>query len=176
MLLRQFLTAAIISGVLASCASAPPLGSGPQPDSDQSVTVYPALKRWTGALSPTQSYNATAVASKRQNARGRVELTVSPSSPTLSRVMLSISLPTEPGLNILGWGLSQGLCGSGSPPVLPPSTFAPIQVSTNGQGSVDAKIPFILSETGSYHVNVFRGSGTQLSDVITCAQLRREIR
>lgn len=174
MLLRQFLTAAFASAALASCASAPPVNSGPQPDSDQSVTVYPTIKRWTGTLNPTQSYQATATASRRQNAHGRVELTVSPSSPTLSHITLTVSLPTDAGLNILGWGLSQGRCGSGSPPVLSPSAFSPIQVSNSGQGNVNVKIPFILSETASYHVNVFRGSGTQLSDVITCAQLRRE--
>lgn len=175
MLLRRFLTAPIAAGALASCATAPPVNSGPQPDIAQSVTVYPTIKRWTGTLNPTQSYNATATASRRQNAHGRVELTVSPSSPTLSHVTLTVSLPTVPGLNILGWGLSQGRCGSNSPPVLSPSAFPPIHVSNSGQGNVNIKIPFILSETGSYHVNVYRGSGTQLSDVITCAQLKREV-
>lgn len=171
---HHFFTSAIVAGALCGCASAPPPNPSPPPDSEQSVTVYPTIKRWTGTLSPTQSFQATATASRRQNAHGRVELTVSPSTPTLSHVTLTVSLPTEPGLNILGWGLSQGRCGSGTPPVLSPSAFPPIQVSTSGQGNVDIKIPFILSETGTYHVNVFRGSGTQLNNVITCAQLRRE--
>lgn len=171
---RHFFTSAIIAGALSGCATAPVANPAPQSDSGQNVTAYPTIKRWTGTLSPTQSYQATATASRRQNAHGRVELTVSPSSPTLSHVTLTVSLPTEAGLNILGWGLSQGSCGSGSPPVLSPSAFPPIQVSNSGQGNVDVKIPFILFETGSYHVNVFRGSGTQLSDVITCALLRKE--
>ena len=91
MLLRQFLTAAVASTALTSCASAPPVSSVPQPVSDQSASVDPTMKLWTGTLNPTQSYNATAVASKRQNAYGRVELTVSPSSPTLTHVTLSVS-------------------------------------------------------------------------------------
>jgi hypothetical protein len=171
---RHFSTAVIVAGVLSGCASAPAANPAPPSDSEQNVTVYPTIKRWIGTLSPTQSFQATATASRRQNAHGRVELTVSPSAPTLSHVVLTVSLPTEQGMNILGWGLSQGRCGSGSPPVLSPSAFPPIQVSTSGQGNVDIKLPFILSETGTYHVNVFRGSGTQLNNVITCAQLRRE--
>jgi hypothetical protein len=36
------------------------------------------------------------------------------------------------------------------------------------------KIPFVIPEGGTYSVSVYRGSGTQLSDVITCAELRQE--
>jgi len=174
MLLRQFLAAAIASTAVTSCASAPPVSSGPQPDREQSVAVYPTMKVWKGTLNPTQSHQATAVASRRQNAYGSVELTVSANNPMLSRVTMTVSVPMEPGLDILGWGLSPGRCGSGNPPVLSPSMFPTIQVNTNGQGKLDTKIPFIIPETGSYHINVFRGSGTQLTDVITCTELRRQ--
>jgi hypothetical protein len=114
------------------------------------------------------------VASQRQNAYGSVELTVSPSSPTLSRVTLKVSVPNEPGLDIAGWALSEGRCGSGNPPVLSPSVFPPIQLNASGQGTVDAKIPFIIPDNGAYHVNVFRRSGTQLTDMLTCGELRRD--
>jgi hypothetical protein len=173
MLLRHLITPAVVSIVLASCATAPPVSSAPQPSSEQAVTVYPTIKRWTGTFSPKRSYNAAAVASQRQNAYGNVELTVSPSSPTLTHVTLKVTLPNEPGLDLAGWGLSEGRCGSGNPPVLAPSMFPAVQLRSSGQGNIDAKIPFIIPETGSYHVNVFRRSGTQLTDVITCADLRR---
>jgi hypothetical protein len=172
-LLHHLLTPAVVSAALASCATAPPVSSAPQ-SSDQTVTVYPTMKRWIGTLNPMRSYNATAVASQRQNAYGRVELTVSPNSPTLTHVTLTVSLPNEPGLDLAGWGLSDGRCGSGNPSVLSPSMFPPVQLSASGKGTVDAKIPFIIPENGSYHVNVFRRTGTQLTDVITCADLRRE--
>ena len=173
MLLRQLLTASIVSTSIAGCASAPPAGSAPQPQTDRTVSGYPTIKRWTATLNPTQSYNAAAVASQRQNAYGKVELTVQPATPTLTDVTLVVTVPPQPGLDIVGWGLSQGRCGSGNPAVLPPSAFQPIQLSSNGRGNVDAKIPFVI-ETGAYHVNVFRGSGTQLSDIITCGDLRRD--
>jgi hypothetical protein len=92
---HQFLTAVAVSTGLASCASAPPVTSAPGPATDQNVTAYPTMKLWTGTLNPTRSYNASAVASERQNAYGRVEVTVSPSAPTLSHVMLKVSVPNE---------------------------------------------------------------------------------
>jgi hypothetical protein len=173
MLLRQLLTASIVSTSVAGCASSPPAASAPQPQTERTVSGYPTIKRWTATLSPTQSYNATAVSSQRQNAYGKVELTVQATTPTLTDVRLVVTVPPQPGLDIVGWGLSQGRCGSGSPAVLPPSAFQPIQLSSNGRGNVDAKIPFVI-ESGDYHVNVFRGPGTQLSDVITCGDLHRD--
>jgi hypothetical protein len=174
MLLRQLLTASIVAIAIAGCASAPATGSAPKPQADRGVSGYPIVQRWIATLNPTQSYSATAVSSQRQNAYGRVELTVSPDNPTLTDVKLVVSVPARPGMDVVGWGLSQGRCGSGNPPVLPPSTFPPIQLSPNGRGTADAKLPFVISENGTYHVNVFRGTGTQLSDVITCGEVRRE--
>ena len=52
--------------------------------------------------------------------------------------------------------------------------FPTIQVSNSGRGSVNADIPFVGKENVDYHVNVFRGQGTQLTDVLTCGELRRE--
>ena len=173
MRLRQLLTASIVSTAIAGCASAPPAGSAPQPTANREVSGYPIVQRWTATLNPKQSYNAAAVPSQRQNAYGKVELTVQPATPTLTDVSLVVTVPPQPGLEVVGWGLSQGRCGSGNPAVLPPSAFQPIQLSPNGRGSVDAKIPFVI-ENGAYHVNVFRGSGTQLSDVITCGDLRKD--
>lgn len=174
MLLRRLFAASVASTALASCASAPPVSSAPQPVADQSATIYPTVKTWTGTLNPTQSYQGSAVASRRQNGYGRVELSVSPNTPTLTHVVMDVSVPLEPGMDLVGWGLSPGRCGSGTPLVLSPSMFPAIQLGPNGQGHIDAKIPFIIPDNGNYHVDVFRGSGTQLSNVITCAGLRRE--
>ncbi|HEV7594032.1 MAG TPA: hypothetical protein VGO33_03460 [Gemmatimonadaceae bacterium] len=125
-------------------------------------------------MRPTQSYNAAAVGSQRQNAYGGAELTVLASNPTLTHVTVNVAVPVDLGLGMVGWGLAQGRCGSGNPTVLSPSSFPPIQLNATGQGTVDAQIPFIIPDNGTYHVNVFRGTGTQLVDVITCADLRRD--
>lgn len=159
---------------LAGCASAPPVSSPTQSADDQSPNVYPTMKRWAGTLNPTRSYNASAVATQRQNAYGHVELTVTPASPTLTRVVLKVSVPNEPGLDMAGWGVAEGRCGSGNPPVLSPSTFQPIQLNATGQGNIDVSIPFVIPDKGIFHVSVFRGSGTQLTNLLSCADLRRE--
>ena len=178
MQLRQYLAAAVVSTALTSCASAPPaaspVASAPTSENDRAPLVFPAAKRWTGTLRPTQSYNAAATGSQRQNAYGNAVLTVAASNPTLTRATITVAVPVDSGLGLVGWGLSQGRCGSGNPTVLSPSTFPPIQLNASGQGTVDARIPFVIPDNGAYHVNVFRGSGTQLVDRITCADLRRE--
>lgn len=175
MLIRHLFIAAALSTVLVSCASTPPVSWEPQPAGDQNVAAYPTMKRWTGTFNPTRSYNAAAVASQRQNAYGRAELTVLPANPMLTHVTLTVSVPNEPGLDLVGWGLSEGRCGSGNPPVLSPSVFPAIQLNASGQGKTDTTIPFIIPENGTYHVNVFRGSGTQLTNVLTCADLQRKL-
>jgi hypothetical protein len=172
--IRQLLAAAVVSTALTSCASAPPVTSAPQTSSDRAPLVYPSSKHWKGTMRPTQSYNAAAVGSQRQNAYGSADLTVLASNPTLTHVTLNVAVPVDLGLGLIGWGLSQGRCGSGNPTVLSPSTFPPIQLNATGQGTVDAQIPFVIPDNGTYHVNVFRGSGTQLVDVITCSDLRRD--
>ena len=132
--LRQLLAAAVVSTALTSCASAPPASSAPQTDSDRAPLVFPSAKRWKGTMRPTQSYNAAAVGSQRQNAYGGVELSVSASNPTLTHVTLTVTVPVDLGLGMIGWGLAQGRCGSGNPTVLAPSTFPPIQLNATGQG------------------------------------------
>lgn len=172
----MYRTSSVLLVALASlaCASAPP-NPAPAPSADQRVAeVLAAANRWTGTLNPTQGRTATAVTTTRQRAYGTVELRVAPNRPTNTHVVLNVSVPMEPGLTNLGWAIHEGNCGSGNPPVMSPGSFPTIIVSTNGRGSVDDDIAFKLPEYGSYHLNVFRGNGTQLTDVITCANLRRQ--
>lgn len=170
----RHICAASLAGSLAACASASTVNSTPPSDSDRAAAVLAATNRWTGTLNPTQGRTAVVVTTTRQKAFGTVELTVTPNRPTLTHVRLTVSVPIEPGLNNLGWGIHPGNCGSGNPPVLAPGMFPAMVLSTNGRASVDDDIPFQLPEVGNYHLNVFRGGGTQLNDVITCADLRRQ--
>lgn len=57
--------------------------------------------------------------------------------------------------------------------MVPAEAFPTIELSSNGQGSLDQEIAFELLSGGRYHVNVLHGTGTQLSNVLTCANLRR---
>ena len=174
MTFRHLLTAAIASTAVTACATATPVTTGSPPRNEQTTQTMPGTSRWTGKLNPTQSYTGSAVATERQMAYGNVELTVSPNSPNLTHVRLTVSVRVEPGMDNLGWAIHPGTCGSGNPPVLTPGAFPMMVLSANGRAAVDNDIPYVLPESGNFHLNVFRGSGTQLSDVITCADLRKQ--
>jgi hypothetical protein len=172
--LPKVFAAVAAAAALSGCATTPPVNSAPSSDADRTAAVLAASNRWTGSLNPTQGRTGAAVTTTRQKAFGTVELTVSPNRPTVTHTRLTVSVPVEPGLTNLSWAIHQGNCGSGNPPVMSPGSFPTILLSANGRASIDDDIPFKLPESGNYHLNVFRGSGTQLSDVITCANLRRD--
>jgi hypothetical protein len=173
MRLLHFLSGAFGTFAMVACASAPAANPGPQSDSEHTAEVMAAAKRWTGTFTPTQSFNSSIAPSSRQKGNGNVELTVVPGSPDLTHVRLVVAVALEPGLDNLGWAIHRGNCGSGDPPVLAPGAFPAMQLGPNGQAKYDDNIPYTLPETGTFHLNVFRGNGTQLSNVITCAELQR---
>lgn len=172
--LQNVFAAVVAAAVLAGCATTPPVSQPASSDAARTAAVLAASNRWTGTLNPTQGRTGAAVTTARQKAFGTVELTVAPNRPTMTHARLTVSVPVEPGLTNLGWAIHQGGCGSGNPPVMSPGAFPMMVLSVNGRGSIDDDIPFTLPESGNYHLNVFRGNGTQLSDVITCGNLRRD--
>jgi hypothetical protein len=172
---RDLRTAVFLSAAAWACASAPKPPPAPTGSADSRIAeVLAEARRWTGTLNPTQGRTGAAVTTTRQKAYGTVELRVTPNRPTVSHVVLNVSVPVEPGLTNLGWAIHQGNCGSGNPPVMAPGAFPTIVLSVNGRGAVDDDIAFTVPDFGNYHVNVFRGNGNQLSDVITCGNLRRQ--
>jgi hypothetical protein len=54
-----------------------------------------------------------------------------------------------------------------------PGLFPMLTLTAGARASFDDNIPFALPQTGDYHVNIYRAGGTQQSDVLTCADLRR---
>lgn len=85
---------------------------------------------------------------------------------------MNVSMPVQ-GSGLIQWGIHSGRCGSGTLPIVGIERFPVLEVSANGRGDLDAEMPLSLPESGSYHVNVFRG-GQQLNHVLTCGNLRRE--
>ena len=172
--LSRLLKPTVLSVAAAACATAPAPTPAPNSDAARTEAVLAGANQWTGTFNPTQSHNANAVNTTRQKAYGTVELTVAPNRPSISHVRLTVSVPVEPGMNTLGWAIHPGGCGSGTPPMMAPGAFPTNLLSANGRGTIDDDISFTVPTSGNYHVNIFRGTGTQLSDVITCATLRRQ--
>jgi hypothetical protein len=65
-----------------------------------------------------------------------------------------------------------GRCGTGSLPLLGFEQFPPLDVTSSGRGQMEVDISIPLPQSGTYHVNVYYG-GTELNNVLTCANLRR---
>lgn len=171
---RNICRAALVA-TLSACATAPAAHPPPLPANDPAAMAIAAATpaRWTGNLQPTQARTGNVRMTDRQKAYGTVEMTVPRDSPNRTRVRLTVSAPATSGVTSLRWGIYPGNCGSGAPPVVPAEVFPLIELSSNGQGSIDQEIAFEMPNQRALHVNVLQGSGTQLSNVLTCANLRR---
>jgi len=100
--------------------------------------------------------------------------TVKLSSKGANRTAISISVSTPlSNAASLNWALLPGRCGAGSLPLVGVERFPVIEVGNNGRGQLEGDMSLELPQSGSYHVNIYWASGTQISDVMTCANLRK---
>lgn len=146
--------------------------STPTPQDPTAIAIAAAVSaRWKGNFQPTQSRTGDVKPTQRQNAYGSVELTVPRNRTTRTHVRLDVTAPATSGTS-LRWGIYEGGCGSGTPPVFPIDVFPIMELSSNGKGSIDQEVAFEMPASGRFHVNVLQGAGTQITDVLTCANLR----
>jgi len=170
----RHISSAALAAALSACATPPAVDPSPSPVNDPAaMAIAAASLRWTGNLQPTQSQTGGAMVTDRQKAYGTVELTVPRDRPTRTHARLTVSAPAAYLHASLRWGIYPGHCGSGAPPVVPAEVFPIIEMSSNGQGSINQEIAFEMPQEGALHVNVLHGGGSQLSNVLTCANLRR---
>lgn len=87
------------------------------------------------------------------------------------RINLTISAPGHES-SILTWAILPGPCGTASIPVLSYQQFPILEVGNNGRGQVSAELPMRLEVTAGYHANVYYRRGVEMSDVLTCSNLR----
>jgi hypothetical protein len=125
---------------------------------------------WTGSLQPIQQASSGLGPTGQNKAFGTVKL----SSKGTARTAISISLST-PLTNAasLNWAVLPGRCGTGSLPLAGVERFPLIEVGNNGRGQLEGEMALELPASGTYHVNIYWASGQQLSDVMTCANLRK---
>jgi hypothetical protein len=89
-------------------------------------------------------------------------------------VLLTSSGSNGPSADVrsVSWGLVVGRCGTAVAPVLPVTTFPPVELSSSGRGEVTATIPFDFPTEGEYHIDFYAGSTSGLPSVIACAGLK----
>lgn len=151
-------------GVLAmlGCASAP----------QQSTGGSSGTPRWTATLQQTQQRTGELAPTGPQRATGTVLLVPTAADPTRMQLQLTISAPSNTSTT-LRWGIFPGRCGSSSLPLVGIEVLPAIDVGSNGRGQIAAEIPVRLESGSLYHVSVFRDRGTDVSDVLTCGNLRQ---
>jgi hypothetical protein len=175
MMPRHHVVFGLASLALAGCASQPrdePPAPAAASAASNTASSSP-LRRWTGNLTPTNQRTGAVTGGGAGQARafGTVLLTVAESSPQRTRARITLTSPVNSVQ--LRWALLPGRCGSGAMPVMAVELFPLLDIGTNGRGQLDAEVPLTLPESGSYHVNVY-WAGQQLSDVMTCTNLRYE--
>jgi hypothetical protein len=157
---------------LAACASAKPVAdpAATAPTASVSTGAASGPVTWTGSLQPIQQASSGLGPTGQNKAFGTVKL----SSKGTARTAISISLST-PLTNAasLNWAVLPGRCGTGSLPLAGVERFPLIEVGNNGRGQLEGEMALELPASGTYHVNIYWASGQQLSDVMTCANLRK---
>jgi len=118
------------------------------------------MQQQSGGLGPTG----------QNKAFGTVRLASRGAQRTAISLTVSTPLSSSASLN---WAVLPGRCGTGALPLVGIERFPVIEIGNNGRGQLDAEMSLELPANGTYHVNIYWATGQQLSDVMTCANLRR---
>ena len=142
---------------------------------EQSVAVQaasgqlgPAFLEWSGKFRPTQQQSLGVEMRALNVATGTVTLTA-PDERQM-HVQLSVSGPEDMS-GALQWAIVPGACRSGGIPLMPVSSFPELRMS-NGHGELERMISIPIPTSGSYHVNIYNGTVTDETGVMTCAELK----
>lgn len=157
----------------AACATATPVadsGAAASPASPSTSIQAGQTIRWTGSLQPMQQRSGGLGPTGQNKAFGSI--TLSSRGPDRTAISIQVSTPLQ-GSASLNWAILPGRCGSGSLPIVGIERFPVIDVGNNGRGQLENEMSLSLPTSGAYHVNIYWAGGQQLSDVMTCANLRQ---
>ena len=155
----------------AACATAKPVADSGSPTPVSSAAASGGGPvRWTGSLQPMQQRSGGLGPTGQNKAFGTVSLSSRGSDRTA--ISIAVSTPLQ-GSTALSWAVLPGRCGSGALPIVGIERFPAIDVGNNGRGQLDTEMALALPADGSYHVNIYWAGGQQLSDVMTCANLKK---
>ena len=165
-----FLPASV--AMVAACASSKPVtdSAASVPTASVSTSGSSGPVVWSGSLQPMQQQSGGLGPTGQNKAFGSVRL--SSRGPARTAISITVSTPLSNAAS-LNWAVLPGRCGTGSLPLVAIERFPLIEVGNNGRGQLDGEMALELPQSGAYHVNVYWASGQQLSDVMTCANLRK---
>ncbi|HEX5409489.1 MAG TPA: hypothetical protein VFW89_06960 [Gemmatimonadaceae bacterium] len=149
--------------VAATCSRSTSNAQGNQP-------VPRSEPHWEGGIRPMQPRTGAAEPSSAPALfEGTAELTRS--GGDISRTYVHIHLSTPGNGSSVYWALASGRCGNLENPVLPISSFTPLEVGSNGMIETTEEIPFEFPTDGMFHLDIFGGHSARLTEVVACANL-----
>ncbi|MCR4340729.1 MAG: hypothetical protein NUW01_12680 [Gemmatimonadaceae bacterium] len=161
---------AVLSGAAGRCGAQPAPTRPSSNDRAAAIAAAGIPVRWQATLQATQQRTGGVAPTVRNRTTGYMYL--SPAGSERTRVRLTLSTTGYDG-SALRWAILPGRCGSDMVPIAPVERFPIIDIGANGRGELDMELAITMPATGQYHVNVYRGRGTQLSNVLTCGNLTR---
>lgn len=139
---------------------------------DAGASTEPKRVRWSGNFTPVQVRSSNVAMRSQSRIYGTVSLVSLPDNKDRAQVRINFTSQSGANSYTAQWALVQGRCGSGSLPMAAIDIFPIIEVGGDGRAQLDTELSLTLPESGEYHVNVYVG-GQELSNVITCANLKR---
>lgn len=171
MILKPIFTSILAAALAACAASTPVTDTGtPDPSVRTSASASGESVRWSGSLQPAQQRTGGLGPTGQNKTFGNVMLVSR--GPERMAVEISLSTPLQ-GSTSLSWALVPGQCGSAAMPLVGIERFPVIEVGNNGRGQLNAEMSLALPASGTFHVNIYWPGGQQLSDVMTCGNLRK---
>lgn len=161
---------AAAAAAAAACSPARQASTGLTPVASLTDTLppQPAL---IGSFASSMNVAMGAMAAGRApRVDGTVRLT--PHGYYHDRYSVEFSFNSERGPESLAWSVVPGRCGSGDLPLVSPRQLTRIEVQDNGRGRLLSEFRATITPGLDYHVNLYANGGTDLADVVACANLR----
>ncbi len=176
----DLLAASLALVVLGGCAGRAARQSAVASNVVESASTDTKQARWTGSIRPRDQQTGNAMMDFYA-AKYAGSVSVTPAEGDLHQTKIYVLLtsdgsngPASDSKNV-SWGLVVGRCGTAAPPVLPVTTFPPVELSSTGRGEITATIPFAFPTTGEYHIDIYAGRNAGLQSVVACANLKLKI-
>ena len=173
---RAFVLSALLvvgckSGSGGGDSSAPAPASAASGSAGATASGEAPSLRWYGNLTPQTQRTGELAPRSNIKAFGNVELLPAAEGTNRTRVRIVLTAPVEN--RNFSWAILTGRCGTASTPMLSVDMFPPIEVTANGRGQQDVTIPLQFPGEGTYHLAIYWTAGRDVSDIMTCANLRR---
>ena len=159
---------------LAGCASGSRQSADSQPldaSASRDGQSLLGLPRWTGNFQPQTQRNGSLGPAQNIKAFGTVTIAQLPTAADRVRVQIQLTAPVQ-NSSLYLWAVHPGRCGSGTIPVMAIDRFPALEVQGDGRGTLNTELQLSLATGNSYHLNVYFGRGSDISDVLACALLR----